>query len=132
MYTFPSRFAALGAKLSSFVGALLAATPYAERPVFRGFYFGGAGGHQPQALPAPQIEAKWSLERRLSAAAPAAEEGRSYFLQSLFPRIFFADRTLLTASVDTRLKRRLWLDIALGTTLVVCAALLIGFSYSFI
>ncbi len=134
IFAFPSRFATLKKKLEDFLGTLLQPTPYSERPMFRGFYFvsapGEAGGREeekPQAL----FEQKWDPSRRLEPRDDRPAPARSYFLEMLFPRVIFADRPLVKASVGTRLRRRLWLDVTFFATLALCLVLLFGMIYSF-
>ena len=135
IYNFPAGFAALRDRLTSFVGALLQPTPYSERPMFRGFYLTSAAvGAQTLAAEAPRSKSteRWEPGRRLAAMQEAPQEGsRSYFLESLFPKIIFADRPMAGANVDTRLRRRLWLDIVFVSTLLLCAVLIIGMFFSF-
>jgi type VI secretion system protein ImpL len=128
IYGFPGRFAALRRNLEAFVGTLLQPTPYSERPMFRGFYFTGTT-IVPEGRPAVQ-EPIWDPGRQ-QAVREQSGPAKSYFLGTLFPRVIFADRPLVKASVDTRLRRRLWLDVAFFTTLVVCVVFLVGMIYSF-
>ncbi len=131
IYGFPSRFASLRKKLEDFVGALLHPSPYSERPMFRGFYFASAAGAIIAEEVHPQPEVDWDPGRRLSASQEQPASARSYFLETLFPRVIFADRPLAKPSVYTRLRRRLWLDIAFFATLALCAILLAAIIYSF-
>ncbi len=130
VFAFPERFAALGAKLESFVGTLFQATPYSERPIFRGFYLSSTGVAVPEARPDAE-EFRWDAARQAAAPQQEPQRVKSYFLESLLPRVVFADRPQVKASVDTRLRRRLWLDVAFFGTIAVCTALLVGMLYSF-
>jgi type VI secretion system protein ImpL len=133
IFGFPTRFASFQKRLEDFLGALLQPTPYSERPMFRGFYFAGASATAANDnLAAPQEPVlQWDPDRRQPAVAEPAAQGKSYFLENLFQRIIFADQSLVKASVDTRLKRRLWMDIAFFGTLALSAILLVGMIYSF-
>ncbi len=132
IYTFPTRMAALRERLTSFMSVLLQPTPYSERPMFRGFYMASAAGGPPAEAPVREVPQQWEPGRRFEAEADQPKTAaRSYFLETLFPQIFFADRSLATASVDTRLRRRLWLDIAFIGTLALCLTLLVGMIFSF-
>jgi type VI secretion system protein ImpL len=132
VYSFPARFASLHKQVEGFLAALTQPTPYAERPMFRGFYFASA------AVPASQNDGpdaaglQWDPGLRAATPEEPAPRARSYFLEALFPRVIFADRPLVTLSVDTRLRRRLWLDIVFFATLVSCAVLLVGMTFSFL
>lgn len=132
IYTFPARLGALRERLTNFMGALLQPTPYSERPMFRGFYLTSAAGASKASVQAREVPQQWEPGRRFAAAEerprPAA---RNYFLENLFPQVVFADRPPVTASVDKRLRRRLWLDIAFVGTLAICLTLLAGMIFSF-
>ena len=131
VFAFPERFAAIGGRLAAFVGTLFQATPYSERPIFRGFYLSSAGiAEIPEAKPEP-AEFRWDARPQPAAAQQEPLRRKTYFLESLLPRVVFADRPQVKASVDTRLRRRLWLDVAFFGTIAVCTALLIGMLYSF-
>jgi type VI secretion system protein ImpL len=99
IYSFPSRFASLRKRLEDFVGTLLHPTPYSERPMFRGFYFASAAGAAAYGEPLQQPEAEWDPNRRLADPQEQPASARSYFLETLFPRVIFADRPLAKASV---------------------------------
>jgi type VI secretion system protein ImpL len=133
IYTFPARVAALRERLTSFMGALLQPTPYSERPLFRGFYLtSAAGGPARAASQAREIPQQWEPGRRFATTEEQPKAAtRSFFLENLFPQVIFADRLLATASVDTRLRRRLWLDVVFFGTLVICLTLLVGMIFSF-
>lgn len=132
VYAFPARFVSLRKQVEVFLSALTQPTPYAERPMFRGFYFASAAAAvAPNGRP-DAAEFQWDPGRRAPAPEEQAPSAKPYFLQTLFPRVIFADRPLVTLSVDTRLRRRLWLDIAFFATLTVCAVLLVGMTFSFL
>jgi type VI secretion system protein ImpL len=131
VFAFPEQFAALGGRLSPFIGSLFQATPYSERPIFRGFYLTSAGVPAiVESRPEP-ADFRWDAARQVQAAQQEPAQAKSYFLESLLPRVVFADRPQVKESVDTRLKRRLWLDIAFFGTIALCTALLVGMTYSF-
>ena len=132
LYAFPRHFAGLKEKFAAFVGTLLQATPYSERPLFRGFYLtASAGGPETAAAVAQQDSQQWwEPGKRLSAQQELPKMTRSFFLEDLFPKVIFADRPLATASVDTRLRRRLWLDVSLAAVLLMSAILLVGMIFS--
>ncbi len=131
IYTFPARLATLRERLGNFVGVLLQPTPYSERPMFRGFYLTSAVGVAAPEVHAREIPQQWEPGRRAAEAEAPRTAARNFFLETLFPEVIFADRPLATASVDTRLRRRLWLDIAFIGTLVLCLTLLVGMIFSF-
>ena len=132
IYNFPSRFLSLRRKLEEFIGTLLQPTPYSERPMFRGFYFASAGQTSaPEILQQERTEIGWDPDRRSAARQEQPQETGSYFLENLFPRVIFADRPLARPTVSTRLRRRLWMDIAFFGVLALCAVFLIGIVYSF-
>jgi type VI secretion system protein ImpL len=131
IYAFPTRLSSLKSRLTEFMGTLLQPTPYSERPMFRGFYLTGASGSAvliPEQQPA---QPGWEPGRRLAAAQESPKLSKNYFLENLFPRIIFADRPLAMASVGTRLRRRLWMDIVFVTTILLCAILLVGMIFSY-
>jgi type VI secretion system protein ImpL len=132
IYHFSSRFAALRKKVEEFAGALLQPTPYSERPIFRGFYFVSAAGADAPAEPVAQAETGWDPNRRLATPQERPSGAKSYFLETLFPGVIFADRSLAKPSVNTRLQHRLWLDVVFFTVLAICMILLTGTLYSFI
>jgi len=131
IYAFPSRFAGLRKKLESFVGTLMQPTPYAESPVFRGFYLTSAAEVGAREERQDQPDNRWDPDRRLAAVQEQPAGTKSYFLQTLFPRVIFADRPSVKLSVSTRLQRRLWLDVVFFATLAICLVLLVGMLYSF-
>jgi len=132
IYTFPARLAALREPLTNFMSALLQPTPYSERPMFRGFYLTSAAGISKPEVQAREVPQQWEPGRRFAAAEEAPKAAaRNYFLENLFPQVIFVDRTLTTTSVDRRLRRRLWLDVAFVGTLAVCLTLLVGMIVSF-
>ncbi len=131
IYAFPSRFAELQGKLERFIGALMQPTPYSERPMFRGFYFASAPGDQGAAESHEPVDNRWDPERRMAVQPERPAAARSFFLEGLFPRVIFADRPMVKLSVDTRLRRRLWLDVTFLTILVFCTVWLLGMTYSF-
>jgi|GEM_PF-3671335 len=131
IYAFPSRMSALKTRLTEFMGVLLQPTPYSERPLFRGFYLTGAAGGAVR-IPEPQAaQPSWEPGRKLAAAEEPPRPSKNYFLENLFPRIIFADRPLATASVGTRLRRRLWMDVAFAAAVLCCAVLIVGMAFSF-
>jgi type VI secretion system protein ImpL len=132
IYGFPSRFASLQKKLEEFAGVLLQPTPYSERPMFRGFYLASAAKAVMQEERFEQTDIGWDPGRRLAASQEHPAESRSYFLETLFSHIIFADRPLARATVQTSLRRRLWVDIAFFTLLALCVVLMAGIIYSFI
>ncbi len=131
IYAFPSRFMSLRRKLEEFVAVLLQPTPYSERPMFRGFYFTSAGKAAAREETAERTQIGWDPNRRLAAPQEPPPEAKSYFLESLFPHVIFADRPLARATVQTRLRHRLWMDIAFFGALALCVVLLIGIVCSF-
>ncbi len=131
IYGFPSRFDSLRKKLESFIGALMQPTPYSERPMLRGFYFASAAAAASHEEHHEAPENRWDPGRRMAAPEQQPLQRKNYFLETLFPRVIFADRPLVKLSVSTRLRRRLWLDIAFFATLALCGVLLIGMIYSF-
>jgi type VI secretion system protein ImpL len=132
IYSFPSRFAALRKKLEEFTGALFQPTPYSERPMFRGFYFASAAGADAPAEHFAQAETGWDPNRRISTQQERPAGAKNFFLETLFPSVIFADRPLAKPSVNTRLQRRLWLDVAFVALLAICTILLAGTLYSFL
>ena len=133
IYTFPTRMAALRDRLAGFMSALLQPTPYSERPMFRGFYLTSAAGGPAAEAAEREVPQKWEPGRHADAESDQPKAAaRSFFMESLFPQVIFADRPLATASVDTRLRRRLWLDIAFVATLVACLTLAVGMIFSFV
>jgi type VI secretion system protein ImpL len=131
IYHFPSRFLSLRTKLEEFIGTLLQPTPYSERPMFRGFYLTSAGRTSAPEVQQERTEIGWDPDRRLAAPQEQPQEAKSYFLENLFPRVIFADRPLARPTVSTRLRRRLWMDVAFFGILAICVVLLIGIVYSF-
>ena len=132
IYTFPARMAKLRERLSNFIGVLLQPTPYSERPMFRGFYLASAAGVSAPEAQAPEVPQQWEPGRRSAATEEKPRAAaRNFFLENLFPQVIFADRPLATASVDTRLRRRLWIDLVFVATLVLCLTLLVGMVFSF-
>jgi type VI secretion system protein ImpL len=135
IFTFPARFGAVRERLSRFLGTLLEPTPYSERPMFRGFYLSSAAGAAsvPESRKVQEAAQRWEPgARRAAAVDEPAGEARSFFLEELFPKVIFADRPMATASVDTRLRRRLRHDVALVATVVISLLLTVLFSVSFI
>lgn len=134
VFTFPSRMAALRERLTGFMSVLLQPTPYSERPMFRGFYFtsaspAAAAASTPQASDIPR---QWEPGRRFASAEDQqAAPAKNFFLEQLFAEIIFGDRSLASATVDTRLRRRLWVDIAFVGTLVLSVVFLAGMAFSF-
>ncbi len=131
IYTFPGRLGTLKGRLSEFMAALLQPTPYSERPIFRGFYLTGAAGAAARITEPQPVQPSWEPGRRLAAAEETPKLSRNFFLENLFPKIIFADRPLAIATVGTRLRRRLWLDIAFVGVLVLSVVLLTGMIVSF-
>jgi len=131
IYTFPMHFASLKGRLSGFAATLLQSTPYSERPIFRGFYLTSVGTPAPSALKTQEAQLKWEPGRRLGATQEPSQATNNYFLENLFPKVIFADRPLATASMDTRLRRRFWLDVAFGAGALACLTLLVGMLFSF-
>jgi type VI secretion system protein ImpL len=132
VYAFPAYFLSLKQKFGAFLGTLLQATALTERPMFRGFYFTGAPAFsEPVVAQVQESEQWWEPGKRLSAQQAQPKSGGSYFLEELLSRIIFADRPLASASVDTRLKRRMWLDVALASVGVLSVVLLVGMIVSF-
>jgi type VI secretion system protein ImpL len=132
IYTFPSRLAALRERVANFMGALLQPTPYSERPMFRGFYLTSSGGTPKAQLQTREAPQQWEPGRRFAAAeAPPGTAAQNFFLENLFSQVIFADRPPVTANVDKRMRRRLWLDVAFVGTLALCLTLLVGMIFSF-
>jgi type VI secretion system protein ImpL len=131
IFSFPLRFVSLRKKLEEFISALLQPTPYSERPMFRGFYLASAARAAVPEVQGERSEIGWDPNRRLAAPQEQPQEARTYFLENLFPRVIFADRPLARPAVQTRLRRRLWTDIAFFSILALCVIFLIGIIYSF-
>ncbi|MBM3789682.1 MAG: type VI secretion system membrane subunit TssM, partial [Acidobacteria bacterium] len=131
IYTFPRHLGSIRGRLNGFMATLLQPTPYSERPLFRGFYLTGAAAATAETPEPPQAQPGWEPGRRLAAAEAPPKSSKNFFLDSLLPGIVFADKPLASASVGTRLRRRLWLDVAFVSLLAVSAVLLVGMVFSF-
>jgi type VI secretion system protein ImpL len=133
IYAFPAYFLSLKQKFSTFLGTLLQTTPYTEKPLFRGFYFTSAPAvSEPVVAAVQESEQWWEPGKRLGVRQEQPKMSRSYFLEDLLSNIIFADRPLAAASMDTRLKRRTWLDISLASIVVLSVVLLVGMIFSFV
>jgi len=131
IYTFPARLASLRNRLAEFVGLILQPTPYSERPLFRGFYFGSASGLSAPVFEAPQIQTRWEPGQRLETAEEKPQTSKTFFLENLFKRVLFADRHQTAATIDTRLRKRIWMDVAFVVTVVLSVSLIVGMLFSF-
>jgi len=131
IYAFPNRMGSIRSQLSEFMSALLQPTPYSERPIFRGFYLTTARQIHAPVQEAPPVRPAWEPGQRLAEAQESKPPTGNFFLESLFPKVLFADRPQAIASVSRRLQRRLWIDVALVATAVACIVLLVGMIFSF-
>jgi type VI secretion system protein ImpL len=132
IYSFPTYFAGIKEKFAAFIGTFFQSTPYSEKPLFRGFYLtSAASGPEAAAQVVQEGQQFWEPGKRLGAQQELPRMAKSFFLEELFPKVIFADRPLAQASVDTRLRRRLWLDVTLAVVVVLSIVLLVGMIVSF-
>jgi type VI secretion system protein ImpL len=124
LWTFPQEFNALKANLSEFVGQLFAKNNYQETPLLRGAYF--TSGTQNQRASSRVLDSMGAaFGMRLSGAIAGAIDPKSFFLNGIFRRVIFPDRTL-AGHTEAERRRQLLLRIGAATfAIFVSAALLL-------
>ena len=95
VYVFPIEFASLKDNLTTFFARLFEANPFADSPVFRGFYFtsGTQTGESIDRV-SDAMAAYFGLRSRGAESEKKLQE-RSYFLKRLFKGIIIQDKALV-------------------------------------
>jgi type VI secretion system protein ImpL len=96
VFTFPLEFSTVRAPLRAFLATLFEENPFQFKPVFRGYYFTSA---LQEGVAVSEQSRRLAQRFGLTAPnlPPSAEGGRSgFFLLSLFRKVIFADKDLVS------------------------------------
>lgn len=107
IYLFPRQFDLALPKMKEFVEGLFHATAFQESAILRGIYF--SSGTQ-KGTPIDQLMARMGAALGVEAGTGADDriEKKSYFINHLFTRLIFPDKTLARSSSAVLRKRRAW------------------------
>ncbi len=118
LYALPQQFAGLKDVVRDTLDAVFSASRFKEKPLLRGVYFtSGTQEGMPFDRVMSALSRRFALRGRMPAAA-APQQGRSYFLESLFKEVMFNESGL--TGRNARKERQLRLLQAAG----LCALLL--------
>ena len=133
IFMFPLQFERATRRLADFVGALFRPNPFQESAIFRGFYF--TSGTQ-EGTPIDQVIRSMSqafgLPSEGEAAASAALDKKSYFINHLFTKIIFPDQVLARTSARVERRRRILKSVSAVGSIAATVALVAGFAVSYL
>ncbi len=127
-FAFPAQLPLIKERLSEFVEVLFQINQFREQPLFRGFYFASSTQTGTSRSPvADLMAAKTGLPKATDESA--AQQGKSYFIHSLFTRVMIPDRGLAGLSREVRRRRLLLRMAACACVAIILPICLLAFAW---